>query len=93
MLGIIRSVVGNPDAAALLRDFVTREVLARLAAAVELEHPERRASLVGSQLIGLAMARYVVGVEPLASASVDDVAAWVGPTLQRYMTDPAPTPP
>ena len=91
MLALIRSVVSSERAAALLRDFVTREVLARLARVLELDQPHLRASLVGSQLVGLAMLRYVVKVEPLASAPVARVAAWIGPTLQRYLTDPAAT--
>jgi AcrR family transcriptional regulator len=88
LLGLIRSVVANEEAAAILREFVTREVLARIAKALELDHPELRASLVASQLVGLAMLRYVVKVEPLASARKGDVVAWLGPTLQRYLTDP-----
>ncbi|SRR5712692_3442597 len=91
LLGVIRSMVGNEDAAALLREFVTREVLGRLARALELDQPQLRASLAASQLIGLAMLRYVVKVEPLASASRDEVVAWLGPTLQRYLTDPTVT--
>ena len=35
------------------------------------------------------MLRYVVKVEPLASASPDEVAGWAGPVVQRYLTDPA----
>jgi len=88
LLGLIRSVVANEEAAAILREFVTREVLARIAKALELDHPELRASLVASQLVGLAMLRYVVKVEPLASARMKDVVAWLGPTLQHYLTDP-----
>jgi AcrR family transcriptional regulator len=91
LLGLIRSVVTNETAAALLRDFVSREILARLAARLELDRPELRATLAASHLIGLAMLRYVVKVEPLASAAPADVAAWLGPTLQRYFTDPAVT--
>ena len=91
LLGLIRSVVGNEDAAALLREFVTREVLGRIARALELDQPQLRAGLVASQLIGLAMLRYVIKVEPVASASSDDVVAWLGPTLQRYLTDPKVT--
>jgi len=87
-LGLIRSVVGNEDAADQLREFVTREVLGRLAHALQLDQPKLRAALVASQLVGLAMLRYVVRVEPLASARADDVVAWLGPTLQRYLTDP-----
>ena len=88
LLGLIRSVVANEEAAAILREFVTREVLARIANALELDHPELRAGLVASQLVGLAMLRYVVKVEPLASASREDVVVWLGPTLQHYLTDP-----
>jgi AcrR family transcriptional regulator len=91
MLALIRSVVSSESAAALLREFVTRQVLARLAEALELDEPRLRASLVASQLIGLIMLRYVVKIEPLASAPRDRVAAWIGPTLQRYLTDPAAT--
>ena len=57
--------------------------------ALELDQPRLRASLVGSQLVGLAMLRYVVKIEPLASAPPAKVAAWIGPTLQRYLTDAA----
>jgi AcrR family transcriptional regulator len=89
LLGVLRSVVGNDGAAALLRDFVTREVLGRLAEALELDQPQLRASLAASQLIGLAMLRYVVKLEPLASAEADDLAGWLGPTVQRYLTDPS----
>lgn len=86
---LIRSVVGSDDAAALMRDFATREILARLAQALELDHPQVRASLAASQLVGIAMLRYVVKVEPLASARADRLARWIGPALQRYFTDPS----
>ena len=90
---LVRSMVTSKSAAALMRDFVSREVLARVAQALELDHPEVRASLAASQLIGLAMLRYVVKVEPLASAPPAKLAAWIGPTLQRYFTDPHATRP
>ena len=90
---IVRSMVTSESAAALMRDFVTREVLARLAKNLELDHPQVRASLAASQLVGLAMLRYVVKVEPLASAPPARLAAWIGPTLQRYFTDPEATRP
>jgi len=91
LLALIRSVVANESAATLMREFVSREILARVAEALELDQPQLRASLAASQLIGLAMLRYVVKVEPLASASPRRVAGWIGPTLQRYFTDPAAT--
>jgi AcrR family transcriptional regulator len=91
MLGVIRSVVANDDAATLMREFITREVLGRLAKALDVDEPQVRASLAGAQLIGMAMLRYVVKVEPIASADADQIVAWLGPTIQRYFTDPAVT--
>lgn len=88
---IVRSMVTSDSAASLMRNFVTREILARVALALRLDRPDVRAGLAASQLVGIAMLRYVVKVEPLASASSDEVAAWIGPTLQRYFTDPAAT--
>lgn len=89
LLGLIRSVVGSERAAAMLRELIGREVLGRLALALHLDQPHLRASLAGSQLIGLAMLRYVVKLEPLASAPPRQVAAWVAPSIQRYLTDPS----
>ena len=87
LLGLIRSVVGNESAAALMREFISREVLARIASALDVDQPQLRASLAASSLIGLAILRYVVKVEPLASAPSDQVASWIGPAVQRYLTD------
>jgi AcrR family transcriptional regulator len=90
-LALIRGAVSNEHAAALLREFLAREVLGRLAAAASPDRPELRASLAGSQIVGLAMARYVVAVPPLATTARETVVACVGPTIQRYLTGELPT--
>ncbi len=93
LLALIRSAVGDEHAAAMLREFIAEEVLGQIAHRLGSADARLRASLVGSQIIGLAMARYIVKVEPLASAPPTQVVAAVGPTLQRYLTgdlaDPA----
>jgi AcrR family transcriptional regulator len=86
LLALIRSAVADQDAAAMLREFITEEVLGPIARRLGSPDAQLRATLVGSQLIGLAMARYIIRVEPLASASSAQVAAVVGPTVQRYLT-------
>jgi len=91
LLALIRSVVASEDAAALLREFVTREVLGRLARALQVDQPQLRASLAASSLIGMAMLRYVIKLEPLATARPEVVAAWLGPAVQRHLTDPGLT--
>jgi AcrR family transcriptional regulator len=87
-LALIRSAMGNEWTAKLLREFLVSKVLRRVVGTLGLDPDERaaRASLVASQLIGLVMARYVLRLEPLASASPESVVAAMGPTVQRYLT-------
>jgi hypothetical protein len=49
-----------------------------------------RAGLVASQILGLALCRYVLSLPPVAALSPDEVVDWLGPTVQRYLTAPAP---
>jgi AcrR family transcriptional regulator len=86
LLALVRSAVGDEHAAAMLREFITEEVLGQIARRLGSPDARLRATLVGSQIIGLAMARYIVKVEPLASAPAAQVVASIGPTLQRYLT-------
>jgi AcrR family transcriptional regulator len=86
LLALVRSAVGDEHAAALLREFITEEVLGQISHRLGSPDARLRATLVGSQIIGLAMARYIVKVEPLASAPSAQVVAAIGPTLQRYLT-------
>jgi AcrR family transcriptional regulator len=86
LLALVRSAVGDEHAAAMLREFIAEEVLGQVAHRLGGADARLRATLVGSQIIGLAMARYIVKVEPLASAPPAQIVAAVGPTLQRYLT-------
>jgi hypothetical protein len=74
----------------MLREFLSREVFALIVARLGGDDPDLRASLAASQMMGLAVARYVVKLEPLASADPDLVVALVGPTVQNYLTGPLP---
>ena len=87
-LALVRSAVANEWTAKLLREFLMTQVLRRVVGTLELPTAERevRGGLVASQLIGVVMARYVLQVEPLASASPESLVAAIGPTVQRYLT-------
>ena len=87
VLGRIRSASSHPDAAALVRETVTRD-LARLAGAITEDQPETRAVLVGAHVVGIALARYVVLVEPLASLPPSEVVELAAPTFQRFLVEP-----
>jgi AcrR family transcriptional regulator len=86
LLTLIRSAATHPHSANLLQEFITRELRPRIAAAVGTPDADLRATLVGSALVGVAFERFVLRLEPLASADRDTVVAWVGPTVQRYLT-------
>jgi AcrR family transcriptional regulator len=85
LLGVMRSATTDPVAAAMLRQTLVEGPILALTLSIDRPHAALRATLAGSQMIGLALARYVVGVEPLASASPDALARSVGPTIQRYL--------
>ncbi|HEY5834429.1 TetR family transcriptional regulator [Streptomyces sp.] len=86
LASILRSAVSHQAAAEMVRRFVVREVLLPVAQAAGHSRPEVRAGLMGSQLIGLALTRYIVEVPPLATMELEEVVAAVAPTLQRYLT-------
>ena len=88
ILAIVRAAASEPVAAGLLRSVIEGRVRDPIARALGSEDAELRASLVGSQVVGLVMARYVVGVEPLASLSPERVVHAIAPTLQRYLVGP-----
>lgn len=88
MLALLRSAVSDEAAAAVLRDFLTRVAFGPLAQAAGGDQPQLRASLVASQMAGLAVARYVVRLEPLASTPADELATTIGPVLDGYLTGP-----
>ena len=86
LVGMLRSAATHEEAAAMLRGFIEREILGRLARAIDAPDAELRAALAGSQLIGMALARYVVGVGAIARADPERLVAAIGPTIQRYLT-------
>jgi Tetracyclin repressor-like, C-terminal domain len=88
LTGVVRAAASEPEVARMLREFLTRELFRPAAELLGSEDGSFRANLVGSQIVGLVMARYVVAIEPLASTPPEAVAAAVAPTLQRYLLGP-----
>jgi AcrR family transcriptional regulator len=85
MLALVRSAVSNEQAATVLREFVTAELLSIIATLTPHDDAALRASLVASQLVGIAMLRHVVRVGPLARAAPEAVVALVAPVLEEYL--------
>jgi AcrR family transcriptional regulator len=87
---LLQSIASHEVAASLLREFIGRVLVGKVLSTVAPDRPELRASLAGSQMFGLAFVRYVLKVEPLASADHATIIAAVAPNLQRYLTGPLP---
>ena len=90
LLTVWRSAGIQPLARKLLHDSLAGPVAQRVAGEVGVDNAELRVELVTVHLVGLAFARYQLKIEPLASAGIDDLVAWMGPAVQRYLTDPNP---
>ncbi|WP_105567519.1 TetR/AcrR family transcriptional regulator [Microbacterium halophytorum] len=84
-VSMVRTSLGNRAATPLLAGFLEREVIRKVAARIDGEDVDLRASLVGSQIGGLLIARYVLKLPALAKAPVDEVAARVGAAVQTYL--------
>jgi AcrR family transcriptional regulator len=86
LMAMLRSALTNEAAMDMIRDLLVREVFGPITTALGVPDARLRATLVGSQLMGLAVMRYIGHIEPLASASTDELTAAIGPTIQRYLT-------
>ena len=84
--GLLSVATSSGDSSAMFRQFLSEAVLRRLAAACDADDPELRATLVAAQMLGAAMLRYALLIEPIASADVEDLVALLAPTIQGYLT-------
>ena len=86
VMAVIRTATSSDKGAEMLREFLDRNVLQRIAAELAPDRAKLRAGLVASQMAGLLMARYVISLPALAMASDEDIIAAVAPNLQHYLT-------
>jgi AcrR family transcriptional regulator len=84
-LSLLRAAATSTAAADRMLEVFAAQVRPALAA-VMVDRPGERASLVSTQLLGLALARYVLRVPPLAALDPAEVQEWVAPVLRYYLT-------
>ncbi len=87
LLALLRAAVTHQAAADRIREIFATQ----LGPAVQAIAPDdafTRSGLVASQVLGLALTRYVLRLPPVAAMDKDAVVAWLGPTVQRYLTGP-----
>ncbi len=83
---VVPAVMSDAELRGLLPQFIGAAILNPVMRALDVPDAPLRTALVASQLSGVLLTRYLIPVEPLASRSPAEVAALVGPTLQRYLT-------
>jgi len=86
MKAILRSVVSSDEVARLMREGITQMIIAPVSRTLGTPDAELRVSLVASQLIGMALTRYRVDLEPLSSADVPALIDRMAPAIQHYLT-------
>lgn len=91
-VALVRSGVQHDWSARMLREFLASQIIRRVVRQLKVDPAEAplRGSLVASQMMGLALARYVLKVPPLDEADPEVVVAMLAPTIRRYLLDPLP---
>lgn len=84
MAALLRTAATNPGAAERIRAIFAEQVAPAVARAASEDLP-RRAGLFASQMLGLALTRYVLRLPPMVEMDRADLVAWVAPTVQRYL--------
>jgi AcrR family transcriptional regulator len=89
LMALLRSAVTNDAAAARTRDIFAGQLVPAVAVLCPYrEEAPTRTGLVASQVLGTALCRYVLRLPPVAAMTRDEVVAWIGPTIERYITAP-----
>jgi AcrR family transcriptional regulator len=87
---LTRAVPTSDQSELMLREFVDRELTSRLIAMLDEPDAAMRVAMVNTYIMGLAVARYVVKLDPIATAPVDELVARIGPSLQQFLTGASP---
>lgn len=86
MVVVLRTALGSGPGTRMVREFLAREVLSRLIALNEgAVDAGLRADLAAAQIVGLILTRYVLALEPVASATPEEIARRVGPVVQWHL--------
>jgi AcrR family transcriptional regulator len=88
---MVRMGAGANKATASMREFLESAVVDRVVTFLGVPDARMRVTLATSYLLGIATSRYVLQLEPLASATEDEVVAMVAPAIQAALTTPTAT--
>lgn len=84
---LLRSSMTNTAAAQRMKQIFAGQLEPMVARLVPA-HAATRAGLIATQILGLALCRFVLKLPPIAAMTREEVVGWIGPTLQRYLCEP-----
>ncbi len=86
LLTLLRSSITDDRAIAKFQEIFARQVMPAVLRFGDPEDAPRRAGLMATQVLGVALTRYVLKLPPVVAMTPDELVAYVGPTIQRYLT-------
>jgi AcrR family transcriptional regulator len=90
LVALLRAAMTNPAAATRMQRIFAGQLAPNVAAVCpDPAQAGTRATLVAAQLLGFGLCRYVLRLPPALPMPPNDVIAWLGPTVQRYLTQAA----
>jgi AcrR family transcriptional regulator len=84
LIAALRTAMGTGSVAETLRQYVATSIMGSFIALLESEDAPFRGALIGTQLAGLLIGRYILEIEALTEADRDSLISAYGPTIQRY---------
>lgn len=90
LLAVLRSAASNEAAVSIFRRIVTRSLLHEITPSLPQQEREMRAELAVAQLVGTAMLRYVIQLEPMASADPEELILRMAPIVEYHLTGVRP---
>jgi AcrR family transcriptional regulator len=85
LISLLRAAASNEDAAGAVRAIFGGQVVPMLAQVVPPAELPMRAGLVATQIMGLAVTRYILKVPPVVAMDRTQIVRMLGPTMQRYV--------
>ncbi|CPS11684.1 TetR/AcrR family transcriptional regulator [Mycobacteroides abscessus] len=89
MVALLRAAVSNEEARLRMVEIFTDQSLPAFEELLT-DHAAERAALIGGQMIGFAVCRYILRLSPVIEMTHQDIVNWMAPIVQQYIDTPAP---
>lgn len=85
---LLRSSATNGEAAQRMQQIFGTQLQPLVGSLVPADEAGVRAGLIATQILGMALCRFVLRLPPVVGMTPDEVVGWLGPTIQRYLGPP-----